>query len=81
MKRLAPEVMDYYDREVVKGLSDKYGYEPFEALRLFVFSETHELLEDSEMGLTSFGAGAILEIWEAEKITGNPRNSIYIRED
>ena len=81
MKRLAPEVIDFYDKELVKSLSEKYGYEPFEALRLFVFSETHELLENSETGMTAFGAGAVLEIWEAEKITGDPRNSIYIRED
>jgi hypothetical protein len=29
--------------------------------------------------MTSFGAGAVFEIWEAEKITGVPQNSIYIR--
>ena len=50
-----------------------------DALREFVFSETHEMLENEENGLTSFGAGAIFEMWEAEKITGDPRNSIYIR--
>ncbi len=52
---------------------------PMEALRAFVCSKTHEMLEDKEFGMTEFGAEALFEIWECEKITGNPRNSIYIR--
>jgi hypothetical protein len=31
--------------------------------------------------MTAFGAEAVFEIWEVEKITGDPRNSVYIRED
>lgn len=79
MKKLEPEIIDYYNGEVIKMISDKYGYTPMEALRKFVFSKTHEMLEDEECGLTSYGAGAIFEMWEAEKITGSPCNSIYIR--
>ena len=79
MKRLAPEVLSYYDGEVVKMIAEKYGYSPMEALRLFVTSKTHELLEDEDAGMTAFGAGAVFDIWEAEKVTGDPRNSIYIR--
>lgn len=79
MKRVDPDILDYYNEEVVKMISDKYGYNLMDALREFVFSKTHEMLEDEDCGLTMYGAGAILEIWEAEKITGNPCNSIYIR--
>lgn len=79
MKRLDPDIIDYYNEEVVKMMVDKYGYSFMNALREFVSSQTHGMLEDEEFGLTSYGAGAILEIWEAEKITGNPCNSIYIR--
>lgn len=79
MKRLEPGIIDYYNGEVVQMIIDKYGYSQMDALREFVFSETHEMLENEENGLTSFGAGAIFEMWEAEKITGDPRNSIYIR--
>ena len=79
MKRLAPEVLSYYDGEVVKMIAEKFGYSSMEALRLFVTSKTHELLEDEDTGMTAFGAGAVFDIWEAEKITGDPRNSIYIR--
>ncbi len=81
MKRLDPAIIDYYDQEVVKMIAEKYGYPLMDALRQFVFSKTHELLEDEETGMTSFGAGAVLDIWEAEKVTGAPRNSVYIREE
>jgi hypothetical protein len=81
MKRLEPEIIDFYNNEVVRMIADKYGYDQMEALRRFVHSETHEILENKDSGLIAFGAGAVLEIWEAEKITGDPRNSIYLRED
>ena len=79
MKRLEPEIIDYYNMEVLKMISEKYGMTPMDALRAFVFSKTHEMLENAELGMTDFGAGALFEIWECEKITGDPRNSIYIR--
>jgi len=79
MKRLEPEVIDYYNGEVVQMIATKYGYSQMNALRAFVSSKTHEMLEDEECGLTAFGAGAIFEIWESEKVTGDPRNSVYVR--
>ena len=81
MNKLEPELIDFYDGEVVKMMSEKYGFSLMEALHQFIFSRTHELLENAETGMSSFGAGAVFEIWEAEKITGDPRNSVYIRED
>lgn len=79
MKRLDPEIIDYYNGEVVQMISEKYGYSQMDALRAFISSKTHEMLEDEDCGLTSFGAGAVFEIWETEKVTGDPRNSVYIR--
>ena len=79
MKRLEPEIIDYYNTEVLKIILEKYGMTPLEALRAFVCSETHKMLEDMELGMTEFGAGALFEIWECEKITGDPRKSVYIR--
>lgn len=79
MKRLDPEIIDYYNNEVVIMISEKYGLSQMEAFKLFVSSKTHEMLENEEYGMTDFGAEALFEIWECEKITGNPRNSIYIR--
>ena len=81
MSRISPDMAEYYDVEVVKMISEKYGYPPMEALRQFILSQTHKMLEDAEMGMTVFGAGAVFDIWEAEKVTGDPRRSIYIREE
>ena len=33
MKRLEPEIIDYYNAEVVKMISEKYGYSYMDALR------------------------------------------------
>ena len=79
MNRLEPEIIDFYDHEVIQMIAEKYGYSQMEAMRQFIFSRTHELLENADTGMTSFGAGAVFDIWEAEKVTGDPRNSIYIR--
>ena len=81
MKILEPEIIDYYDNEVVMMISEKYAVSQMEALKMFVCSKTHEMLENEECGMTEFGAEAIFEIWECEKITGDPRNSVYIREE
>ena len=81
MNRLVPEIIDFYDCEVSRMIVEKYGYQPMEALRQFIFSKTHEMLENAEMGMTMFGTVAIFDIWEAEKVTGDPRRSVYIRED
>lgn len=79
MKRVDPDILDHYNHRVVQMISDKYGYSGMDAFRLFAESETHKMLEDEECGLTMFGAGGVFDIWEAERVTGNPRNSVYIR--
>ena len=79
MNRQSPESLYYYDHAVTDLIMQKYGFSRMEALRRFVQSKTHELLEDLDNGLTSFGCNGIFDIWEVEQITGDPRNSIYIR--
>lgn len=79
MNRQDPDTIDYYNNEVVTMIMEKYGLSQMDALKSFVSSKTHEMLENSDCGMTDFGAGALFEIWECEKITGDPRNSVYIR--
>lgn len=81
MEKVIPEILDYYDKEVVQSISQKYGYSHFDALRLFVSSETHHMLENPKLEMQEFAPGALFDMWEVEKITGDPRNSIYIREE
>ena len=71
MRKTSAEILDYYDEEVVKMI----------ALREYLQSETYSMMTDSELEMWEFGASAIFEMWENEKITGNPRNSIYLRRE
>ena len=81
MKRIEPEMIDYYNNEVVMMIVEKYGLSEMEAFKAFVNSKTHEMLENENCGMTDFGAKAIFEIWECEKIASDPRHSVYIREE
>ena len=54
MRRLEPEIVDYYDNEVVEMISDKYGLSQMDALKSFVCSKTHEMLENEDCGMTDF---------------------------
>lgn len=79
MRKTEYFMTDYYDRQVIQRIIDKYNMEPLEATRCFLTSQTHEMLEDSDYGLWSFPDRAVFDMWEAERITGDPRNSAYIR--
>ena len=58
---------------------EKYDLDPMEAARRFLSSETHKLLEDADNGMWYFPEYAVFEMWEAEQITGDPRNSRHLR--
>ena len=79
MKVMNSDMLNYYDKEVVKLISEKYGIDVMEAFEKFLNSETYKMLCDDELEMWNFGAPAIFDMWEAEEITGDPRNSAYIR--
>lgn len=79
MKQQPYYVMDYYDREVIEKIIDKYNFKPMDAVRSFLTSKTHRMLQDVEYGMLEFAVADIFEMWEAEMITGNPANSIPLR--
>ena len=79
MKKNVYFATDYYDRQVIGKIIDKYGMDPMDAMRKFITSETHRMLEDESYGLLSFPDRAIFDMWEAEQVTGDPRNSVYVR--
>lgn len=81
MKKTDVEILDYYDEEVVKLISEKYGLEMMNALKRFLNSETYKMLSDAELEMWDFGPSAIFDMWESEQITGDPRNSLYLRGD
>ena len=81
MKRTSPEVLDYYDEEVVRRIVEKYGYGEREALELFLRSKTYQMMANPDMAMWQFGPEGIFNIWESEKITGSPQRSAYLRMD
>ena len=75
-----PYFVTYYqDRQVIRRIIEKYGMTPMEAIHSFITSKTHGLLENAELGLADYPSDALFDMWEVEAITGDPRNSVYIR--
>ena len=72
-------ITDYLDRQTIGRIIEKYGMAPMDAIRAFITSKTHDLLENAELGLADMPSNVPFDMWEAEMITGDPRNSIYIR--
>lgn len=81
MTRMPNSSLDYYDKAVIQQIMVKYGMDQMTSARDFLTSETHAMLEDARLAMWDFSALAIFDMWEAEKITGDPRNSIYLRSE
>ncbi len=79
MKKTVYFATDYYDRQVIESIIEKYNLNPLDAAKSFILSQTHAMLEDEDYGLLSMPAYAVFDMWEAERITGDPRNSVYVR--
>ncbi len=77
--RIPARTLYFYDKEVVTSIIEKYGIEERKAISDFLSSETYQMLIDPETELYKVSPLIIFDIWEAEKVTGNPRQSVYIR--
>ncbi|MCD8197260.1 MAG: hypothetical protein LUE24_08910 [Lachnospiraceae bacterium] len=60
-------------------ISRKYGLKPMDALRKFLSSQTYQMLIDPELEMWDFSPMGIFDMWESEQVTGEPRNSLYLR--
>ncbi len=81
MTKLPSFSLFYYNKRVIERIMDKYGMDQMEAARGFLTSETHAMLEDAELGMWDFSERAIFDMWEAERVTGDPRNCAYLRSE
>lgn len=81
MKTEMTFILSFYAKKVSQMIAEKYGVEPLMALRRFLFSETYRMLSDEELEMWDFSPFGIFDMWEAEQVTGNPRNSLYLRRD
>ncbi len=79
MTEISARQRDFFDRQVISLIKMKYGMEDMKAIRSFLFSETYQMLLDPLTEVYTFSPQIVFEMWESEMITGNPRNSQYIR--
>ena len=81
MNRIPSFSLDYYNKDVIRRIMDKYGMKEMDAARAFLTSETHRMLENADMAMWEFSGRAVFDMWEAERVTGDPRNSAYLRSE
>ena len=81
MTRMQSFSLDYYNKHVILRIMEKYNMSQMDAARAFLTSETHGMLEDAELAMWEFSERAVFDMWEVERVTGDPRNSVYIRSE
>ena len=70
-----------YDTEVSKLICHKYGFTEMDSLRKFLLSQTYQMFIDESLEMWEFSPLGIFDMWESEQVTGDPRNSLYLRRD
>lgn len=81
MTKVPARTMDFFDRQVTLQIIEKYGLDEMVAVRAFIESETYKMLNDPTLEIYKMSPNIIFDMWESEKVTGDPRNSQYIRGD
>lgn len=79
MADVTARTKNFYDRQVARLIIEKYGLEELDAIRLFIESDTYQMLIDPMAEVYTFSPKIVFDMWESERITGDPRNSQYIR--
>lgn len=79
MTRVNARTLDFFDRQVISMIIEKYGMEEKEAIKKFINSETYQMLIDAETEVYKMSPRIVFDMWESENVTGSPRNSQYIR--
>jgi hypothetical protein len=79
MNKVPARTLDFFDRYVVNAIVEKYGFNELQATKDFIGSKTYQMLIDPELELYKVSPFILFDMWENEKITGNPRNSLYLR--
>ncbi|MBO2536617.1 hypothetical protein [Rummeliibacillus suwonensis] len=81
MTKIPARTIDFFDRQVTQLMIEKYGFNDMEAIRSFLKSETYKMLIDPELEIYKLSPRIVFGMWESERVTGNPRNSQYLRSD
>lgn len=80
MIKVNTRTKDFFDRHVTNLIVEKYGFDEKEAIRAFIESETYQMLIDPELEVYKMSPRIVFDMWESEHVTGDPRNSQYLRE-
>jgi hypothetical protein len=70
-----------FDEWVVDLAMREYGWEEDHAIRRFVASETHAMLEDAETLLWHDSPLVLFDLFQNEIANGDPRFSTYVQGD
>ena len=81
MNKISVFSLDYYNKNVIKRIAEKYDLSIMDAARAFLTSEIHAMIEDPRLEMWEFSERAVFDMWEVERITGDPRNSMYLRSE
>jgi hypothetical protein len=81
MTKVDTRTIDFFDRHVSHLIIEKYGFDEMIAIRAFIESETYQMLIDAELEIYKMSPRIVFDMWESERVTGNPRNSQYLRSD
>ena len=81
MREYRSDINYFYDREVVSMIVEKYNMVPMEALSQFMASATYAMFIDPDLEMLDIPPAGIFDMWENERVTGDPRNSLYIGRD
>ena len=81
INRTRASIMKNLDAEVAMLIAQSRAISEMNGLRLFLSSETHSMLEDNDLRMWYFSPLALFDMWENEIANGDPRASLYLRED
>lgn len=81
MRTAEAQVNYFYTKDVVQRIADKYNMDAMVALEEYLGSETYAMFIDPSLEMLDIPPMGIFDMWENEKVTGDPRNSLYIGRD
>ena len=71
----------FVTKQVSNLIMKKRDMSEIEALESFLNSEVYQMIVNPDLDMWEFAPLAIFDMWEHEIVTGDPRNSLYIRGD
>jgi hypothetical protein len=81
MKWAKSDYLFFFDKWLVPMIVEEYRIDEETALRLFIASQTYQMLSDETTKLFRESPLVIFDLYKTEQQTGNPRNSTYIKTD